>query len=129
MRSLTLGIIATLAVSAVSAQAADRWWEGKREKSFGPTGKIHGYLVDPIDHGITGLVSLRSTSGELIRYIETDSNRQGRFDLDFIPPGRYRLRTDSLGRATANLTPAADLDVEVVANRVVHPHLKALPGQ
>lgn len=122
MRALVAGAILGAMVTVGSAQAKP---EVKLEKAFKKGGHIHGYLVDPAGHGFYGIVVLTTMDGKRISYHETARLKRGRFDIDNIEPGRYKLHVPTIGPLVTDLQPPADMEVEVVAGKIIRPRLVA----
>lgn len=120
MRKLALGLIAGLVLTAAAAHAVP---EVKREKTFPPGGHIHGYVVDPAGEGVSGWVALEGLDGCRFRAVFANSYRRGRFDIDNLLPGRYKLRVESIYRPDSDLVPGDAVEVEVKADKVSRPHL------
>ena len=122
MRALVAGAILGAIITAGGVQAKP---EVKLEKTFKKGGHIHGYLIDPAGHGFYGIVILTTMDGKRISYHETQRLRRGRFDIDNIEPGRYKLHVPTLGPLVTDLQPPADVEVEVKAGKVTRPRLVA----
>lgn len=122
MRALVAGAILGILVTVSGAQARP---EKKLEGAFKKGGHIHGYLVDPAGHGFYGIVILTTMDGRRISYHESARLRRGRFEIDNIEPGRYKLHVSTLGPTITDLRPPADTEVEVVAGKVIRPRLVA----
>lgn len=122
MRALVAGAILGAIVTVSGAQAEP---EVKHEKAFKKGGHIHGYLIDPAGHGFYGVVVLTTMDGKRISYHETQRMRRGRFDIDNVEPGRYKLHVPTLGPLVTDLQPPADMEVEVTAGKVIRPRLIA----
>ena len=88
-------------------------------------GHIHGYLLDPSGKGMTGVIALTTADGCRISLHESNSFRRGRFDIDNIFPGRYRLQVESLGTVLTDLVPPDPVEVEVRGGRVSRPRIIA----
>jgi hypothetical protein len=122
MRALRMGLMVGLVLVAGVAQAKI---EARREPTFKRDGHIHGYLLDPAGRGLTGVVALTTADGCRISLHETDSHRRGRFDIDNVFPGRYKVQVESLGTVLGDLESPAPVEVEVRAGRVSRPRLIA----
>lgn len=116
-------VLATAALCAATVAQAKP--EKKLEPTFHDLGHIHGYLVAPSGEGLTGMVSLTTTEGCRISLHNTYSMRKGRFDIDNLLPGRYRLRVETVGAIVTDLEPPAPLEIEVLPNKVIRPRLTA----
>lgn len=126
MRAITAGIMAgaILIMGAASADFTGRW-----EPTFKAGGHIHGYLIDPTGRGLTGIVSLLDAGGRRISQHVTQSIRRGRFDINDLTPGTYRLHVDTVGPTTTDVVPPDDATVTVRAKTVARPHLTAKTGR
>jgi hypothetical protein len=123
MRKVALGLIAGLVLAAGAAHAVP---EVKVEKTFPKNGHIHGYMVNEAGVGVAGWVSLETTGGARLRSIYADGFRRGRFDLDNLQPGRYKLRAEAIHpnfETSADLVPGVEVEVEVTDKHVSRPHL------
>jgi hypothetical protein len=118
-------LLAGLLSLGVAAQARI---EKKLEPTFKPGGHIHGYLVDQSGRGLTGMLALCTPDGRKLSYHHTEAMRRGRFDIDNLEPGTYRLHVDTLGNSIENLAPPEDVTVEVRRKKIVRPRLVARPG-
>lgn len=99
--------------------------EKKTEPTFKNLGHIHGYLINEAGEGLSGLVALKSTSGRILSLHHSYARAKGRFDIDNLLPGRYKLGVESLGTNIVNLEAPADIDIEVLPNKVIRPRLAA----
>jgi hypothetical protein len=122
MRILRTGLLLGVVLAAGGAQAKV---EKKQEDTFYRNGHIHGHLVDPAGQGLTGIVVLCTPDGRRIASYETNSYRRGRFDIDNLLPGSYRLHVDTVGAVVSDLAPPDDRVVEVRNGEVSRPRLTA----
>jgi hypothetical protein len=120
MRAWGAGLVAAAVLAAGAAQAKI---EKKPEPGFGGSGHIHGYLVTPAGQGITGMVALRTEDGRLIEMYDTAAYRNGRFDIDNLFPGTYRLSVESLGTTLNDMRKPEDKVVKVSESHVSRPKL------
>ena len=122
MKALGMSLIVGSVLVAGVVQAKP---EVRREPTFKRDGHIHGYLLDPAGKGMSGVIALTTADGCRISLHESDSHRRGRFDIDNIFPGRYRLQVESLGTVTTDLVSPDAVEVEVRAGRVSRPRIIA----
>ena len=123
MKKMALGLVAGLVLAAGAVHADP---EVKLEKSFPHGGHIHGYLVDSAGQAVSGWVVLETVDGARLRSFNSDTFRRGRFDIDNLLPGRYRLRAESLALThliSSDLVPGVSVEVEVKKDHVSRPHL------
>jgi hypothetical protein len=99
--------------------------EQKLEPPFKELGHIHGYLIAPSGEGLTGVVSLRTMDGKKISLHVSNSNRRGRFDIDNLLPGKYKLEVESLGFNVVGLDTPEPVVVEVTGKKVARPVVTA----
>jgi hypothetical protein len=125
MRLVTRGVLLGVVLVAGAAQAVP---ERKLEPTFRRLGHIHGYFVTPSGEGLNGLVALCTPDGRTISLHHTTAMRKGRFDIDNLFSGQYRLRVVSVGPYPTDLEPPDDMAVVVRPNRVVRPRIVADVG-
>lgn len=118
------GAVLAVAVLGV-ASAAHAVPEKKLEPTFKNLGHVHGYFLNEAGEGLSGVVALKTTSGRIISLHHTYAQQKGRFDIDNLAPGHYKLGVESCGTNIVALEPPSDVDVEVVAKKVVRPRLVA----
>lgn len=122
MRRLGAGVLLGAVLAVGAAQATP---EAKLEPAFKKGGHIHGYLITPAGHGLDGIVTLCTVDGKRMTYHETYRMRRGRFDIDNVEPGRYKLHVPTIGPWITDLKPPADLEIEVRRGKVIRPKLIA----
>lgn len=123
MKKMALGLVAGLVLAAGAAHAVP---EVKLETSFPHGGHIHGYLVNPAGQAVSGWVVLETMDGAKLHSYNTDIFRRGRFDIDNLLPGRYRLRAEAIAvvhQVSEDLVPGVTAEVEVKKDHVSRPHL------
>jgi hypothetical protein len=117
---------AALAVAVLGvASAAHAVPEKKLEPTFKNLGHVHGYFVNEAGEGLSGVVALKTPSGRILSLHHTYAQQKGRFDIDNLAPGRYKLGVESCGTNIVGLEPPSDVEVEVVSKKVARPHLVA----
>lgn len=118
------GALAAVAVlSAASAAVAVP--EHKLEPAFKDLGHIHGYFTNEAGEGLSGMVALKTASGRVISLHHTWAQQKGRFDIDNLLPGRYKLGVECVGTNIVDLEAPADIEIEVLPKKVVRPRLTA----
>jgi hypothetical protein len=123
MRRLLAGVItATTLLTAGASWASHR---NEKDPSIAGRGLIRGFLVDPSGRGLRGIVWLCTADGCKISQWDSSVLRYGRFYIDNLNPGRYRLHVDTVGPDINDLVPPEDMEVEVRADHVTRPQLVA----
>lgn len=123
MRFLKGALAAGALLGLVSAAGAVP--EKKTEHTFKDLGHIHGYFINPAGEGLSGVVVLKTASGRVISQHDSHAFRKGRFDIDNLLPGRYRLGIASVGTNILDLDAPDDVEVEVRPDKVERPRLIA----
>ena len=123
MRYLKAALVAGALFGVVGAASAVP--EEKNERTFRDLGHVHGYFINGAGEGLSGVVALKSPSGRVLSLHDSYGHRKGRFDIDNLLPGRYRLGIESPGTNIVNLPVPDDIEIEVLPNRVARPRLVA----
>jgi hypothetical protein len=123
MRYLKAALVAGALFGVVGAASAVP--EVKTERTFKDFGHVHGYFINAAGEGLNGVVALRSPSGRVLSLHDAYAHRKGRFDIDNLLPGRYRLSIESPGTNIVNLPVPDDIEIEVLPKKVVRPRIVA----
>jgi len=134
MRGRIATLVAALVVTAVAAHAQpdiererreDEREQRREERRQESLGDIRGRLVDPAGQGLRGVVSLCMPDGCRLSRHTTWGLRNGEFVIRNLEPGRYLLRTETIGPEVNDLIPGEDVQITVRSGGTIRPRLVA----